>query len=87
MTTAAEWCERFAGRLGVEAADAATIDVLLAMAGKAAHASERTAAPVSAWLAGRAGVTPTEALAHATALAAEIASDAAPPSTGDSPGA
>jgi hypothetical protein len=35
------------------------------MAGVAAHASERTAAPLACWLAGRAGLSPAEALSIA----------------------
>ncbi|MGO8875751.1 MAG: DUF6457 domain-containing protein [Acidimicrobiales bacterium] len=72
MPTAEHWIEQFAGRLGVEPPDAETVGVLLAMTGVAAHASERTAAPISAWIVGRAGLAPTEALAHAEALAAEL---------------
>lgn len=45
------------------------IDVLLALAGHAAHASERTAAPVGCWLAARSGLTPDEALAAARRMA------------------
>lgn len=85
MPTAEDWVARFAARLGLEAPDAATVGVLLGMTGVAAHASERTAAPISAWLVGRAGLTPAEALAHAEALAAELASeggDAAPDDAG-----
>lgn len=36
---------------------------LLAMAGVAAHASERWAAPLACWMAGRAGVAPDQAAA------------------------
>jgi hypothetical protein len=63
------WIVRFAERLGVEAPDAALVDELLALAGDAAHASERIAAPIACFLVGRAGVDPTEA----RRLAAEIA--------------
>jgi hypothetical protein len=60
--TRAEWIEAFAARIGVEPPDEATVEVLLEVAGVAAHASERTAAPVACWLLGRAGLSPTEAL-------------------------
>jgi hypothetical protein len=63
------WIERFAAALGVEAPDADTIETLLAMAGVAAHASERTAAPVACWLLGRAGAPPDHGLATAQAVA------------------
>ncbi|HTW98832.1 MAG TPA: DUF6457 domain-containing protein, partial [Acidimicrobiales bacterium] len=54
---------------------------LLDLAGAAAHTAERTAAPLSCWLAGRAGVDPAAALAAATRLAGELAGTE--PSTSD----
>lgn len=72
MAGAKGWIERFAGRLGVEPPDAETVEMLLAMTGVAAHASERTAAPISAFLVGRAGVAPSEAFASAKELALEM---------------
>jgi hypothetical protein len=54
--TAREWIEAFATRLGVDPPDDDTVDALLALAGDAAHASERTAAPITCYLVGRAGV-------------------------------
>jgi hypothetical protein len=62
------WIERFAALLGVDAPDADTIETLLNLAGVAAHASERTAAPVACWLAARAGVLPDHALATAESV-------------------
>jgi len=59
--TGREWIERFAGTLGVDVPDDETIEVLLALAGDAAHASERTAAPIACWLVGRAGADPATA--------------------------
>ena len=56
-----DWITAFADRLGVPAPDAATVDTLLALAGTAAHASERTAAPIACYLVGRAGIDPDEA--------------------------
>jgi hypothetical protein len=56
-----EWIAVFANRLGVPPPDAATVDALLALAGTAAHASERTAAPIACYLVGRAGIDPDEA--------------------------
>lgn len=64
-----EWVAEFARALGTEPPDDAEFTALLELAGVAAHASQRTAAPVSCWLAARAGVTPAAALAHARALA------------------
>jgi len=69
--TADEWVRRFAAELGVAPPDAADIDALLALAGVAAHASERTAAPLSCWLAARAGLAPGAALELARRLAGE----------------
>jgi uncharacterized protein DUF6457 len=71
--TAQEWIAAFAAALGVEPPDDATTAQLLALAGLAAHASERTAAPVACWLAARAGVTPDAASAIARTLAAPSA--------------
>jgi hypothetical protein len=59
--TGHEWVERFAVALGVDAPDEATVDALLDIAGVAAHASERTAAPIACWLIGRAGISVDEA--------------------------
>jgi hypothetical protein len=60
-----EWLAAFAARLGVEPPDDSTVTALLDLAGVAAHASERTAAPVACWLAARAGTAPADALALA----------------------
>jgi hypothetical protein len=67
--TAREWIEAFAAAIGADAPDEATVEQLLALAGAAAHASERTAAPIACWLAGRAGVDPAVALEHAELVA------------------
>jgi hypothetical protein len=67
--TGQEWIAAFADRLGAEPPDQATIDALLDLAGVAAHASERIAAPIACYLIGRAGIDLIEARAHADALA------------------
>ena len=59
--SAKEWLAGFATALGVEAPTAEEIRDLLALAGDAAHASERIAAPVACWLVARAGLSPGEA--------------------------
>ena len=59
--TGDEWIAGFAARLGVDPPDDATIETLLALAGTAAHASERTAAPIACYLVGLSGVTPADA--------------------------
>jgi hypothetical protein len=64
-----EWVEAFAAALGVPAPSEQEREALLALAGVAAHASERTAAPLSCWLTARAGVPAADALAAAQRLA------------------
>ena len=59
---AKEWIAEFARRLGTDAPTTEEFATLLEVAGEAAHASERVAAPVACWVAARAGVDPAEAL-------------------------
>jgi hypothetical protein len=66
--TRTEWIAAFAADLGVDAPDEAAVDALLELAGVAAHASERTSAPVACWLAAIAGLPPSEALARARTI-------------------
>lgn len=66
--TGKEWIADFAARLGVEPPDDDTVEALLDLAGVAAHASERIAAPLACWLVGRAGVTVDEARRLADAI-------------------
>ena len=66
--TGHEWIEAFASRLGVAPPDDETIETLLGLAGVAAHASERTAAPISCYMVGRAGIAPSEAAAIASTI-------------------
>jgi Domain of unknown function (DUF6457) len=66
------WIARFAERLGVEPPDAAFVDELLALAGDAAHASERTAAPIACYLVGRAGLDPVSARQVAATVSAHV---------------
>jgi hypothetical protein len=63
------WLEAYATALGIEPPTEEDVETLLALAGIAAHASERQAAPVSCWLVARAGVEPVRALALARELA------------------
>jgi len=62
MTTASDWLERFATQLGIEAPSEETTAALLDLAGVAAHASERTAAPIACFLVGLTGLEPAAAL-------------------------
>jgi hypothetical protein len=66
-----EWVARFAAALGATAPTDAEYEALLALAGTAAHASARTAAPVSCWVAGRAGVSVEEARRVAETVTSE----------------
>lgn len=63
-----EWIAAFAERLGVAVPADDTVEVLLALAGTAAHASERTSAPIACYLVGLAGIDPRAA----DALAGDI---------------
>lgn len=67
------WIERFAAELGAEPPTEAERDALLELAGVAAHASERRAAPIACWIAARAGRNPDAALTAARALGSEPA--------------
>jgi hypothetical protein len=68
--TAQEWLAAFAAEVGVPPPDPATVEVLLDLAGEAAHASERIAAPLACYLVGRAGMSPADALATAKRVTA-----------------
>lgn len=67
---AREWIEAYAERMGAEPPTAKEWSTLLDLAGVAAHSSERVAAPVSCWVAARAGVEPEEALRVAREITA-----------------
>ena len=68
---ASQWLSAYAERLGAQAPTPEEIDAVLALAGIAAHGSERIAAPVAAWLTARAGIGLDEALR----IAAEVSGD------------
>ncbi len=59
---ASEWLAAYAQHLGAPAPTQAEVDDVLALAGVAAHGSERIAAPVACWMAARAGVELPKAL-------------------------
>ena len=65
MPTAQEWLTQYAEKLGVPMLSAEEIDTILALAGVAAHASERIAAPVACWLGGTVGASLEELQAAA----------------------
>lgn len=60
--TAREWIRQFAAAVGTEEPGDVDVERILALAGVAAHASERTAAPLACWLAAAAGLSPAAAL-------------------------
>lgn len=50
-----QWLAEYAAEIGADAPDEATVAALLDLAATAAHASERIAAPIACYLAGRDG--------------------------------
>jgi anaerobic selenocysteine-containing dehydrogenase len=72
VVTAREWLRAFATEIDAEAPDDRTVETLLALAGHAAHASERWAAPLACWIVGRAAVDPSAALERAKNVALRI---------------
>jgi Domain of unknown function (DUF6457) len=50
-----EWIGKFASELGTEPPSEDEVGEILELAATAAHASERIAAPLACWLAGRDG--------------------------------
>jgi len=68
---AQQWLAAYAEKLGTSAPSTDEFKAVLDLAGEAAHASERVAAPVACWLAARAGVELEEAMR----LAREVPGD------------
>lgn len=69
--TAQEWVAAFAADLGIVPPTGEEFDQILGLAAIAARASERTAAPVSTWLAARAGLSAAAALEAGKRLAGD----------------
>ena len=80
MTTEALWLDRFTEAVGLPPIADEERNALLGLAAAAAHASERTSAPLSCWLAGRSGLSAAEALALAERLARELGGSTGPES-------
>jgi hypothetical protein len=59
---ATDWLAAYADKLGVAAPTKDELTAVLDLAGEAAHASERIAAPVACWLAARARVELDDAM-------------------------
>ena len=58
--TREEWVRAFCAELGVDAPSAEEEAQLLELASIAAHSSERPAAPLACWAAGKTGRSPSE---------------------------
>lgn len=69
--TGQEFAQEIARRLDLPPLEPSEIDTLLAMAGTAAHASERLAAPLCTYLAGRSGREPADVHEVVRALVSE----------------
>jgi Domain of unknown function (DUF6457) len=68
-----EWIAAFAEALDVQTPTEGEVQQLLGLAGVAAHASERTAAPLSCWLAAKSGLSAEQAAVVARHLAEDHA--------------
>ncbi len=66
--TGSEWIARFAAAIGAVEPTAEEYERILELAAEAAHASERTAAPVACWLAAAAGMPLDQALEAAAEI-------------------
>jgi hypothetical protein len=71
MSDGRAWVAAWAAELGVDPPTEAEVDQLLDLAGVAAHASERIAAPLACYLVGRAGLEPAAALDLARRITAD----------------
>ena len=68
-----EWLAAYAQKLGVPAPSKEELEAVLDLAGEAAHSSQRIAAPVATWLAGRAGLDLADAMRYAEEVRPEPA--------------
>jgi uncharacterized protein DUF6457 len=78
-----EWIGAFASEAGVSPPSPQELDQLLALAATAAHASERTSAPIACWIAGRAELPLEELLESAE----RIGEGSSPPQSASGPAA
>ena len=67
--TATEFLQAFAAEAGMPIPSPDEIDELLELAGIAAHASERIAAPIACWIGGASGMPLGDLLAAARRVA------------------
>lgn len=75
-----DWLARLARELGVDPPTEDEQAALLALAGTAAHASERIAAPLSCWLVARGGLTAAQGRDVVVQLAERVAREDGPES-------
>jgi Domain of unknown function (DUF6457) len=68
---AKEWIAAYAKALGTPAPTTEEFRVLLELAGEAAHASERVAAPVACWVAAKSGRDLEQAMTVARGIATD----------------
>jgi hypothetical protein len=68
---AEEWIVIFSTAIGAEPPPPEEVEKMLDLAAEAAHNSERKAAPVACWIAGRAGVDLEEARDIAAGIGGE----------------
>jgi Domain of unknown function (DUF6457) len=67
--TAEEWIRAFSDEIGAQAPSQDEMNEILRLAGIAAHASERIAAPIACYLVGTSGRSLSDALTVAEGLA------------------
>jgi Domain of unknown function (DUF6457) len=66
--TREQWLAASASATHTEVPTTDDIDAMLELAGVAAHTSDRTAAPITCWMAAAAGLPPSRALALARSI-------------------
>lgn len=71
---AREWIDAYAAEIGQDPPTKEELEAILDLAAVAAHSSERIAAPVACWLAGKTGAT----LAELQAAAERLSGDSSP---------
>ncbi|MCL4433237.1 MAG: DUF6457 domain-containing protein [Actinobacteria bacterium] len=75
MMNRAEWIQAFADALDAAMLPEEEVELVLSLASEAAHGSERAAAPLACWIAGRSGASPARALEVARKLADDAVRD------------
>jgi hypothetical protein len=67
-----DWLAAYAAKLGVPAPTKQELQQVLDLAGEAAHSSQRVAAPVATWLAGKSGMDIDQAMRYAEEVGPEL---------------